>query len=179
VGGGHKQVEIPTNSSAIDAQSPAFIALLTQAQPSLRGYARSLLADASAANDVVQEASVTIWKKAADFDENTSFMAWACRIVYFHVLSHRRKMARDRLVFDDDVLDYIAERQIDRVEQYNDREAALKACLESLKPEQRALIEERYAPRCADRADNAAPTAGSRRHRCGLPKAGPLFGGAT
>ena len=45
----------------------------------------------------------------------TNFNAWACRIAYFRVLNYRRKKSREKLVFDDDVLDYLAERQEDRL----------------------------------------------------------------
>lgn len=122
-----------------------FIQELTANQNSLYGYILSLLPDRSAARDVLQDVSVTAWQKRDDFTPGTSFFAWASRIAYFHVLNHRRKMSRDRLVFDDDVLDYLAERQLDRVEEADRRGVALKVCLEKLPPEQRRLVEERYA----------------------------------
>ena len=52
----------------------------------------------------------------------------------------------DQLVFDDDVLDYLAEQQVVRVEEVNHRAAALKQCLEKLPGHQRELVAQRYAP---------------------------------
>jgi RNA polymerase sigma-70 factor, ECF subfamily len=126
--------------------SDNFIQDLTASQNSLYGYILSLLPDRSVAQDVLQEVSLTAWQKRADFTPGTSFFAWASKIAYFHVLSHRRKMSRDKLVFDDEVLDYLAERQLERVEEVSRRGEALKSCLEKLPAGQRQLIEQRYAP---------------------------------
>jgi RNA polymerase sigma-70 factor (ECF subfamily) len=123
-----------------------FITLLTAAQPSLWAYVFSLLPDHGAAQDVLQETNLTLWRKAGDFQPGTNFVAWACQVAYFHVLSQRRKMRRDRLVFDDDVIAYLAERQADRAATLGDRLAALRGCLEKLPANSRRLLEERYAP---------------------------------
>lgn len=131
--------------SLVTGESDQFIQELTASQNSLYGYILSLLPDRVAAQDVLQEVSVTAWQKRADFQPGTSFFAWASKIAYFHVLSHRRKMSRDRLVFDDEVLDYLAERQIEREEEVSRRGMALKGCLEKLPAGQRTLIEQRYA----------------------------------
>lgn len=125
--------------------SDQFVQDLTASQNSLYGYILSLLPDRSVAQDVLQEVSVTAWQKRADFMPGTSFFAWVSKIAYFHVLSHRRKMSRDRLVFDDDVLDYLAERQLEREDEVSRRGLALKDCLEKLPAEQRRLVEQRYA----------------------------------
>lgn len=131
--------------SSVPSESDQFIQDLTASQNSLYGYILSLLPDRGAAQDVLQEVNLTAWQKRADFLAGTSFFAWASKIAYFHVLSHRRKLGRDRLVFGDDVLDYLAERQVEREEEVDRRGVALKGCLEKLPGEQRRLIEQRYA----------------------------------
>jgi RNA polymerase sigma-70 factor (ECF subfamily) len=55
-------------------------------------------------------------------------------------------MRRDRLVFDEEVLAYLAERQADRAAELGDRLVALRGCLEKLPDQSRRLLEERYAP---------------------------------
>ena len=122
-----------------------FVQILTASQNSLYGYILSLLPDRAAAQDVLQEVNLTAWQKRGDFSAGTSFMAWASKIAHFHVLSHRRKMGRDKLVFDDEVLDYLAERQLERTGETDRREMALKRCLEKLPTNQRALVAQRYA----------------------------------
>jgi RNA polymerase sigma-70 factor (ECF subfamily) len=130
----------------MDENRDEFITQLTVAQSSLWAYVFSLLPDHGAAQDVLQETNLTLWRKANEFQPGTNFLAWACQVAYFHVLSHRRRVRRDRLLFDDDVLAYLAERQADRVGSLGDRLVALRGCLEKLPPPSRRLLEERYAP---------------------------------
>ncbi len=126
--------------------SDEFIQDLTASQTRLYAYILSLLPGRAAAEDVLQEVNLTAWQKRSEFTPGTSYFAWASKIAYFHVLSHRRKMSRDRLVFDDDVLDYLSERQVERAEEIGRRGAALKSCIEKLPVNQRELVEQRYAP---------------------------------
>ena len=132
----------------MNSDSEEFVRLLTEAQGPVYGYLLTLIPDRSRARDLLQETNITLWKKAATFEEGTNFNAWACKIAYFHVLSFRRKMAREKLVFDDDILDYLAERNDDRLIQdfTKDRNAALKTCMQKLSDKQRKLVEERYKP---------------------------------
>lgn len=123
-----------------------FIELLTGAQSAVFGYIMSLCHDFAKAQDILQETNVTLWRKAEDFEPGTNFTAWACRTAYFHVLNHRRKASREQLVFDEDVLDYLAERQEQRTTGSHDRIAALRGCLEKLPEKQRELVDRRYRP---------------------------------
>jgi len=123
-----------------------FIELLTGAQSAVFGYIMSLCHDHARSQDILQETNMTLWRKAGDFEEGTNFTAWACRTAYFHVLNHRRKQSREQLVFDEDVLDYLAERQEERALNSQDRIAALRGCLEKLPEDQRRLVERRYEP---------------------------------
>jgi RNA polymerase sigma-70 factor (ECF subfamily) len=132
--------------AAMDENRDDFIRELTAAQPSLWAYVFSLLPDHAAAQDVLQETNLTLWRKADDFRPGTSFLAWACQAGYFHVLSYRRRVRRDRLVFDDQVLAYLAERQEKRLAEEGDRLTALRGCLEKLPESFRGLLEKRYAP---------------------------------
>jgi len=123
-----------------------FIELLTGAQGAVFGYVLSLCHDHATAQDILQETNLTLWRKAEDFEPGTHFTAWACRTAYYHVLNHRRKQRREQLVFDEEVLDYLAERQEERADETPLRAAALRRCLAKLPPEQRELIDRRYRP---------------------------------
>ena len=123
-----------------------FIELLTGAQNTLFGYIISLCHDHSRAQDILQETNITLWRKAEDFEPGTNFNAWACRTAYFHVLNHRRKISRDQLVFDEDVFNYLAERQEERIGGSDDRLAALRKCVAKLPEKQKELVELRYRP---------------------------------
>ena len=130
----------------MDETRDEFITQLTVVQSSLWAYVFSLLPDHGAAQDVLQETNLTLWRKAEDFQPGTNFLSWACQVAYFHVLSHRRRVRRDRLVFSEEVVAYLAERQAERAAELGDRLTALRGCLEKLPPSSRRLLEERYAP---------------------------------
>lgn len=140
-----------------------FIELLTGAQSPVFGYILSLTHDHAKAQDILQETNVTLWRKAEDFESGTNFTAWACRTAYFHVLNHRRKVSREQLVFEEDVLDYLAERQEVRATGSQERIAILRTCLEKLPEEQRKLIDQRYEPggSVQDIAEAAGKSVGS------------------
>ena len=140
-----------------------FLALLTASQSSLYAYIVSLLPNRQQADDILQETNIVLWRKADEFQEGTSFVAWACQIAYFNVLSHRRRMARDKHTFGDDLFDYLAERQCERIDAVEDRQQALRRCLQKLPPKQRELIEARYQPGASVRrmADERETTEGA------------------
>jgi len=130
----------------MDRDTEEFIELLTGAQPAVFGYIMSVCHNHAEAQDILQETNVTIWRKAADFEPGSHFTSWACRIAYFHILNHRRKLHREQLVFDEEVFDYLAERQEQRADSSPQRLAALQHCLGKLPDKQRCLIESRYHP---------------------------------
>jgi len=132
----------------MESDSEEFVHLLTEAQGRVYGYIVTLIPDRSRARDLLQETNITLWRKAEDFEEGTNFNAWACRVAYFHVLAFRRKMAREKLVFNDEILDYLAERNDQRIAEEGalERSRALHNCLQKLPEHHRKLVEARYQP---------------------------------
>ena len=130
----------------MERDSEQFIELLTAAQTPVFAFIMSITHNRSKAQDILQETNLTLWRKAEKFEEGTNFNAWACRIAYFRVLNMRRKDKKEQLVFDEDVLDYLAERQEQRADQSNIRLEALQICVDKLPENSRKLIKERYTP---------------------------------
>jgi RNA polymerase sigma-70 factor (ECF subfamily) len=128
------------------ADTEEVVTLLTRAQPTLHAYILSLLPDPALADDVLQETNVTLWRKASEYAPGTAFTAWACQVAWYKVLSARRRLARDRHCFGDELLDYLAERQAQRAEGLEPRRAALRDCLAKLPEVQRLLLRDRYRP---------------------------------
>lgn len=122
-----------------------FVALLTEHQSALRMYVASLLPGDSSAADVAQQANTTIWKKRSDFEIGTNFKAWVFSIARYEVLNYRKREARDsRLVFSEELEDIIAEELPELAHDLDERQTALRGCLEKLKPADRELIQHRY-----------------------------------
>lgn len=119
-----------------------FMRLLMRNEPALRAFARSLLPDWHTVDEVIQEASVTLWQKFGQLREEAGFLPWAKVIVRFKCLSAVSKLRRDRHVFSDGVLELLAEEAaaID-AEQHEAAQCALRECLASFsKPHQELLL---------------------------------------
>jgi RNA polymerase sigma-70 factor (ECF subfamily) len=125
--------------------SSEIVALIARHQPRLRGLVRCLLIRASDVEDVLQEVNSVLWEKAGEFEAGTDFWAWASQIARFKALNHVRKYSRDRLVFDDKLINELADLAQERLTQIDHRRDALESCLNSLPPPQRQLIDLRYA----------------------------------
>ncbi|MDF1752338.1 MAG: sigma-70 family RNA polymerase sigma factor [Verrucomicrobiales bacterium] len=130
----------------MDRDSEEFIELITGAQTAVYAYIMSLCQDHTQAGDILQETNITLWRKAENYEAGTNFKAWACKTAYYHVLNHRRKFKREQLVFDEDLIDYLAERQEQRAEESDARVDALRGCIKKLSEKNRLLIERRYRP---------------------------------
>lgn len=123
-----------------DERYETFVALFAHHEPDLRRFIRSLLPSHRDADEVLQQAAIVIWRKFDQFDPETNFMKWACVVARFEALAYRRKMARDRLVFREDVFDLIAEEGAEEHEQRAAEERALESCLEELPAKQRDFV---------------------------------------
>jgi RNA polymerase sigma-70 factor, ECF subfamily len=123
-----------------------FLRTFMSHEPALRAYARVLVPSWHAVDDVMQEASVVMWRKFAELDAMENFLAWARVIVRFEALRARRKFARDRLVFSEELLAVLA----DEAEEITGEDrlaeaAALRGCLQKLSLAHQELILAPYA----------------------------------
>lgn len=87
---------------------PAFRQQLLDAIPRLRRYARSLVFDAHAADDIVQttlERALAHWHQ---FDQRRDLLVWAIAIAHNAHMDDRRRHARMRLVEPSELPDAVA-----------------------------------------------------------------------
>ena len=122
-----------------------FIQLLTTNQSRVYAYILSLVFDPDQANDVLQQTNAILWEKAEKFEMGTNFIAWSFRIAYFQVLAHRKKMQRDRLIFDDDLIGDLAQVSSETDESFDRKQRLMRMCLEGLNDRQRDVIRRRYS----------------------------------
>jgi len=121
------------------------VSLMTQYQGRLYAYILALLADVDAANDVLQETNVILWKESRQYERGSNFKAWSFRIAHFQCMAYRQKRLRDKIVFNDDVIAALAFETKELDEQYEYRAAALGRCLEQIHPRSREALRLRYA----------------------------------
>jgi RNA polymerase sigma-70 factor (ECF subfamily) len=114
-------------------------------QSRIRGLVRCLLVRRDDVEDMLQEVNAVLWEKGGEFKSDTDFWAWASQIVRFKVLNYLRKTKRDFLIFDDQLLEQIADLTLTRLEELEDRRMALERCLQKLPAAQRQLIDLRYS----------------------------------
>lgn len=123
----------------------SFVRLLTEHQGRLYAFVLAISGDAAAVNDILQNTNVTLWRKAADYAEGTSFWAWASRVAHYEVLAHRKRCRRDRHVFDNALLDDIVVEIAQQLESLDADRIALHQCIEKLSESDRGLICDRYS----------------------------------
>jgi RNA polymerase sigma-70 factor, ECF subfamily len=122
---------------------------LTSCQSRLYAYIVTILLDPSQSEDVLQQTNLVIWEKAEEFAGCENFEARACKVAYFQALASRRNALRDhrRLLFDDQLLEKVAQRTSDRIGQMEHSYlATLRQCMKKLTAQQRELLDRRYEP---------------------------------
>lgn len=124
--------------------TPDFIQLLTANQSRIYAYVMSLVFDPDQADDILQQTNAILWEKEAEFQLGTNFIAWSFRIAYFQVLAHRKKQQRERLLFDDTLLQEISQVASSQDEIFERKHRLLRQCLEKLNERQRGCIRHRY-----------------------------------
>lgn len=123
-----------------------FLRLFVKHVAALQAFARVLLPTWESVDEVLQQASVVMWKKLDQLDSEDGFLPWAKVIVRFEALRLRRDRARDRHVFSDDVLDLLANEATNVAEDVWELERqALRSCLSKLDRHHRELVLAPYA----------------------------------
>jgi RNA polymerase sigma-70 factor (ECF subfamily) len=83
-------------------------------------------------DEVMQEISLALWKKFSQFNPDTEFLKWAYVVARYELLMFRRRKARDRHIFHEDLLELLAEEYTEKAEPLQDERRALSKCLTAL-----------------------------------------------
>ncbi len=120
--------------------------LFVKHEPDLRGYLRSLLPTLNDAEEVLQETAIVLWRKFDRFVPGTDFLRWALVVARFQAMTYRRKIARDRLVLSEDVVELLAEEAVEEMPRRRLEREALDFCLRQLPENQQNLVTKVYTP---------------------------------
>ena len=124
-----------------DAQ---FVDCLSSSQARLRAYAISMVRNPTDADDLLQNACLTLWEKRDQYDSDRTFFPWACGFVLIEILRHRRKKATDKLMFDENLINTLSEEYLANSDAYDLRRDSMHNCFAKLNDEDRGLLEDRY-----------------------------------
>jgi len=111
-------------------------------QTALKAFVLALAPGFAEAEDVLQEAFLTVTEKAAKFEEGTSFFSWACAIVRFKVMEHQRR-ARKTTALSEEVLAAL-EAAAPPAIFFEQRLCALENCLAKLPERAQQIVRLRY-----------------------------------
>lgn len=123
-----------------------FVQLFTKSQRRLFLFILTQVSNPTDAEEILQDTNVVIWSKFQQFQLGTSFFAWAGKIATYEILKYREKKRAGRLLFSDEFLARVAADAIEMSDELEQRREALSECLRRLKPDDRELIQARYAP---------------------------------
>jgi len=121
-----------------------YVKHLTDCQSKLRGYILACLGNYANTADVLQRTNLTLWKKAGEFQRGASFLPWAYAIARFEILSFLRDHKRDRLVFSEEVAKLMMELVAEEDADADERQLALRRCVDKLPRRSRDLLSQRY-----------------------------------
>jgi len=135
-----------TLSSDSDTGNGRVMKELVDAQFTLFSYICALTAHSQDARDILQETNLRICKKAEQYDPSRPFIKWAKTLAFYEVMTYRKKRQRNLLVFEDDVLETVAE-QIEQESEALETEQnfrLLEGCIKKLPATLREVVEARY-----------------------------------
>jgi RNA polymerase sigma-70 factor (ECF subfamily) len=124
--------------------SERFITLLNATHGRLLGFLRVMLGNNADAEDVLQRASLTMWRKFSEFDPTLDFFAWASSFAFYEAKNFQRVAARSKLHFDDELMARLAEERMPDLEHRDGRFEAMERCIEELDVPSRELVREFY-----------------------------------
>ena len=125
-------------------QTAEFVRLWTQYHRDVERYVYSMIPRSVDAAEVVQVVSVKLWEKWENYDHERPFLPWAMRFAWLEILKWRQRLAREKLVFSDELLQQMhsTHEELDPVMEV--RRKILSECLQKLNEEDRELVRLRY-----------------------------------
>jgi RNA polymerase sigma-70 factor (ECF subfamily) len=128
------------------AKNAEFIRLWALHGQRIYAYLLTLASNRSDAEEIYQEVAMTLWEKFDQFEEGTSFYAWARKVAFNKVGSFRQLRRHETILCTPEFLDSMNETVAEDSELLDAQHRAFARCFEKLPPRHRELIEERYRP---------------------------------
>lgn len=119
------------------SQHDQFLRLIAEHQAALHTFVRSMLPSREEASEVLQDVMVVLWQK---FESAQDFKRWAFGVARLEALKFLQTRRRDRHIFDDDLVNRLADEAIGMEQRHLTQREALDGCLQKLPSAQRELV---------------------------------------
>ncbi|WP_261342228.1 sigma-70 family RNA polymerase sigma factor [Aeoliella mucimassa] len=121
--------------------------MVTESRNRVFCFIYSMLHNIADAEDVYQQSTIVMWNKFDEFEEGTNFVNWALAIAHNKIKQFQRQSGRQRVFFDDSVMQLMAETYatLDIKQPPSERMEGLLHCLSKLADKQRRVLRLRYS----------------------------------
>jgi len=136
--------QLPSESFPPERQEE-FIHLLNGAHAMLLRYIMSFLANRHDSEDVLQRASVIMWRRFGTFEPGSDFLAWATTVAFYEVRNFQRVTGHARLEFSDALMQTLANEREQDIRKWNPKLEALERCVQKLDPASQDLVDAVYS----------------------------------
>jgi RNA polymerase sigma-70 factor, ECF subfamily len=123
-----------------DRRPEEFVRLFQRYERSIYSYILSLVPNITAADEISQNTSLLLWEEFDRFDSSKDFGAWARTIAHYQVLRYRKTSDRERMRFDSELLETLADRTAIRCDELAARQRHLIDCMAQLSEFKRQVI---------------------------------------
>ncbi|WP_044304005.1 sigma-70 family RNA polymerase sigma factor [Rhodopirellula sallentina] len=120
--------------------------LLTDAQPRLYGFLLKRIGNKEYAHEILQNVNLTICKKSSSFKPGSNFMAWAYAIARIELMSFRRELSSERIIFTESLASKLdqADKGVEEESSIELRKVTLQNCLNKLSLREQKIVALRY-----------------------------------
>ncbi|WP_417451336.1 sigma-70 family RNA polymerase sigma factor [Kordiimonas sp.] len=127
---------------AENSDRAAFAQLFAYFAPRLKSYLMTLGLGDEKAEDIAQEAMVTLWRKAGKFDPaKAKLSTWLFRVARNRFIDHTRRQKYAEVDADDHLASMVASDETDLPAIQNQNAVRVQAAMDVLKPAQKQVIE--------------------------------------
>jgi RNA polymerase sigma-70 factor, ECF subfamily len=133
-------VRLDNREDHSNQQYELFVRLLVEHERDIKVFLRTLLADWSDVDEVLQDTSLVAWRKFSQFEAGTNFRGWILTIARYEAFRYRKKVGRKPLCFSDSLCQILIDESDRPTESQTQKMNALEQCLMKLSKDKCELL---------------------------------------
>lgn len=125
---------------ADSSQNEQFVALFVRHEAAIQSFILTLVPSMTDSEEVLQDASMTMWRRFDQYQPGTNFRNWAFQIAKYTAFNFVRKQIRDRHRFSETIMTLLAEQAEREQEDREVRRRMLDHCITKLPATDREVL---------------------------------------